>query len=102
MSHSIAELSVPADHPALPGHFPGQPIVPGVVLLALVHDQARSQLGFGDGPSRWQRLKFLRPICPDERFRILIDGDADAFRFQIETATGAAVARGQCRHAGLA
>ena len=27
------EILIPADHPAFAGHFPGQPIVPGVVLL---------------------------------------------------------------------
>ena len=29
-------MSVAADHPALPGHFPGRPIIPGVVLLQIV------------------------------------------------------------------
>jgi 3-hydroxymyristoyl/3-hydroxydecanoyl-(acyl carrier protein) dehydratase len=28
-----AALEIAIDHPAFPGHFPGNPIVPGVVLL---------------------------------------------------------------------
>ncbi|QCP48897.1 beta-hydroxyacyl-ACP dehydratase [Trinickia violacea] len=34
-------FDIPLDHPALPGHFPGQPIVPGVMLL----DHAISGIG---------------------------------------------------------
>ncbi len=29
----VGRFAVSADHPSLPGHFPNQPIVPGVVLL---------------------------------------------------------------------
>jgi 3-hydroxymyristoyl/3-hydroxydecanoyl-(acyl carrier protein) dehydratase len=31
-----ATFAVPASHPSLPGHFPGAPVVPGVVVLDLV------------------------------------------------------------------
>ncbi|MDD3484046.1 hypothetical protein [Azovibrio restrictus] len=62
----IREWIVPTDHPAFPGHFPGRPIVPGVVLLdqALLLAQELSQ----QEASGWQvgQAKFLSPVGPGE------------------------------------
>lgn len=57
---------VPADHPAFPGHFPGRPIVPGVVLLERAILFAESLLG--KRVDRWQigNAKFLSPVGPAE------------------------------------
>lgn len=58
--------TVPIDHPAFPGHFPGRPIVPGVVLL----DQAilYAQQVAGRAVDAWQigNAKFLSPVGPGE------------------------------------
>ena len=58
--------TVPADHPAFAGHFPGRPIVPGVVLLDRALLFAEKLLG---APvDRWQigNAKFLSPVGPGE------------------------------------
>jgi 3-hydroxymyristoyl/3-hydroxydecanoyl-(acyl carrier protein) dehydratase len=58
--------TIPADHPALPGHFPGNPIVPGVVLL----DEVLSALpGRMDIP--W--AKFHAPLRAAQEFVIRIE-----------------------------
>jgi 3-hydroxyacyl-[acyl-carrier-protein] dehydratase len=96
------ECRVPATHPALPGHFPGQPIVPGVLLLALVHRHAREQLDFTAGASQWRRVKFLAPVVPEQGFLIELEGDHQAFRFSLRSSDNQIFARGQCRHDPLA
>jgi 3-hydroxymyristoyl/3-hydroxydecanoyl-(acyl carrier protein) dehydratase len=57
------------DHPALPGHFPGQPVVPGVVILSLVLDDVAAAAK----PLRVvgiRRVKFLRRLLPGESLRV--------------------------------
>lgn len=65
------EILVPADHPALPGHFPGRPLVPGVVLL----DAVRAAI---PGSTPWRlhsipAVKFLQPVLPGERIDLQIE-----------------------------
>lgn len=57
------------DHPSLPGHFPGAPLVPGVVILdevaaALIEWRQDSQL------TGVRRVKFLAPLQPEQAFTI--------------------------------
>ncbi|HRP09813.1 MAG TPA: hypothetical protein PLK37_02145 [Terricaulis sp.] len=61
-------LRIDADHPALPGHFPGRPIVPGVVILdSLVADLAQRTGARAVGV---KRMKFTRPLEPGEEFTV--------------------------------
>ena len=62
---SAARFTVPASHPSLPGHFPGRPVVPGVVLLA--HVQAAIEAAHGPlAALRLPQVKFMRPLLPGE------------------------------------
>ena len=61
------QFTIDADHPALPGHFPGHPVVPGVVILSYVF-AALSELAPRIGGIR--RLKFLQPVLPGQTLRL--------------------------------
>ena len=59
-------FTIDARHPALAGHFPGSPVLPGVVLLdetVRVVEQAQ-----GGSSVRWTvgAAKFLKPVQPGE------------------------------------
>ena len=57
---------VPADHPAFAGHFPGRPIVPGVVLLDRTIIFAEQLRGAAGGAWQIGNAKFFSPVGPDE------------------------------------
>lgn len=58
-------ISISEAHPSLPGHFPGRPIVAGVLLLAELFAQlTRAHPGFG--VAALEQAKFLRPVRPGE------------------------------------
>jgi 3-hydroxyacyl-[acyl-carrier-protein] dehydratase len=73
----MTEFSIPADHLCLPGHFPGQPIVPGVVVLDRVLAAIEAQHG-ALGPLRMPQVKFLQPLLPEQTARIELQTMSDA------------------------
>ncbi|HXZ02369.1 MAG TPA: hypothetical protein VEI03_20405 [Stellaceae bacterium] len=58
------EVRFGIDHPAAEGHFPGNPIIPGAVLLdEVLHAIA----GEGGGrPAVIRAVKFLEPVRPGD------------------------------------
>jgi acyl-coenzyme A synthetase/AMP-(fatty) acid ligase len=77
-------FTVPPDHPALAGHFPGHPIVPGVVLLDHALDAIGSALGQNFDACRIESAKFLSPAQPGESLDIAYETAASgAIRFTI-------------------
>jgi 3-hydroxymyristoyl/3-hydroxydecanoyl-(acyl carrier protein) dehydratase len=69
------------DHPTAAGHFPGNPIIPGALLLDTVLDA----IAGGTGPAsscEFRAVKFLRPIRPGDRIRIEWHEEHGEMRFQ--------------------
>jgi len=63
---AVTTLTIAAEHPCLAGHFPGAPIVPGVLLL---DEMVRAVEADGDpARPRWRigSAKFLKLVRPGE------------------------------------
>lgn len=66
MSEAGIPLSIAADHPAYAGHFPGQPILPGVVLLDAALHALATQQGLPGATGQIKSAKFRSPVQPGE------------------------------------
>jgi len=81
----IFEVSraIRADHPSLPGHFPGTPVVPGVVILDEIL-AALLEWRQGFDLTGVRTVKFLVPLKPEQPFTIYFfteDDDAGEVSF---------------------
>lgn len=84
--HSSTRV-IDSEHPSLAGHFPGHPIVPGVVILDEVM-RFVEQCGYD--VTTIPNSKFLRPLLPDTAFTIeLTEGKSGTMRYRCLDAEGA-------------
>ena len=68
----MREFVIEPGHPCLPGHFPGRPVVPGVVVL----DRVVAAIEALHGPLpllRLLRVKFHQPLLPGEHAHIELE-----------------------------
>jgi 3-hydroxymyristoyl/3-hydroxydecanoyl-(acyl carrier protein) dehydratase len=66
------DLSVPADLIYFDGHFPGEPVLPGVVQILWVQRFAHRVLGVSTRFERMDRIKFMSLIRPLDRLTLTI------------------------------
>lgn len=74
-------LPIEYDHPAYAGHFPGRPILPGVVLL----DRAQGALEAACHCriTGLAQAKFLSPVTPGEALELDYEACTNGLRFEI-------------------
>ena len=56
------QISISSDHPSLAGHFPGNPVVPGVVILDHVRQCIEQWKCCSVAASNLKSVKFLSPV----------------------------------------
>lgn len=74
-------LAISPNHPAFAGHFPGQPIVPGVVLLDTAQRVIESH--YAVLLSGIAVAKFHSPALPGESLSLDYEINGSAVRFEI-------------------
>jgi acyl-CoA synthetase (AMP-forming)/AMP-acid ligase II len=97
LAPGVSLIDIPADHPAFAGHFPGKPVLPGVVLLSLVSQAVAQDAALaarlGAAPSI-DNAKFLTPVGPGAQLKLVLREQGRGVAFEVfkgETP----VARGQ-------
>jgi acyl-CoA synthetase (AMP-forming)/AMP-acid ligase II len=83
------QCTIDATHPSLPGHFPGRPLGPGVLLLERIEGLLRRH---AVAIAALTAAKFLRVVRPGEplRLRVILGEDSTA-RFDIDAGDARAV-----------
>ena len=69
-------FTIPATHPSLKGHFPGNPVVPGVVILDEVTSLVKS-IKPGYTISALPSVKFVKPLLPEQAVKLEITEKSD-------------------------
>ncbi|MBE6340738.1 MAG: hypothetical protein J6Y72_09320 [Bacteroidales bacterium] len=76
-------------HRVFEGHFPGNPIVPGVMSLMMIRECAERQLGHATRFAYIKDVKYIQAIVPNgEEITIKFDLDGNNIAGEVNDSTG--------------
>ena len=80
-----ARIRVPADSPWFDGHFPGEPVLPGIAQLGMVHDLLCRAFDQQLSVARVSRVRFRQMIRPEQQLTLTVQRDqaGGGHRFRI-------------------
>lgn len=81
-------LRLPPDLVYFEGHFPGAPVLAGVVQLDWAVEEGRRRLGLVGRFVGLRALKFSKPLLPGDVAVLELCAEADGLRFSYESAAG--------------
>jgi 3-hydroxymyristoyl/3-hydroxydecanoyl-(acyl carrier protein) dehydratase len=79
-------FTVPVDHPAFAGHFPGMPVLPGAALLDEALHVLEEELGLDLVEWQLTTAKFLESVRPGDALTVEHSANADVIRFALHVA----------------
>jgi 3-hydroxymyristoyl/3-hydroxydecanoyl-(acyl carrier protein) dehydratase len=78
------DLIINPDNPWFQGHFPDQPILPGVVQIGWAVHFASEIYGVNPNVNTLEQIKFRRPMLPNMQFTLLLTTDINQKKLRYE------------------
>lgn len=71
-SELYADVQVPAESPWFQGHFPANPVLPGIAQLGMVFDVIRKSLRTDLRVVQVSRVRFKQMVRPEDRLTLRV------------------------------
>lgn len=84
-------LHVPAEHPTYAGHFPGNPVVPGALLLGWLQDRAEQLAAVQ--VIEVASIKFIAEVKPGAKLTLAGRYSEESGRLALEVSDGGPVCK---------
>jgi 3-hydroxyacyl-[acyl-carrier-protein] dehydratase len=68
-----AEIRVPKESPWFDGHFPGNPVLPGVAQLSMIFDVIQNAFKESIKVTSIRRVRFKQMILPEDRLKVVVE-----------------------------